>query len=436
MVLALLGVSIGLGNFWRFPYMMGIFGGGGFLVIYLAVVVTVGVPAMLAELTLGRMTRRGPFGAFASAGLPAGQLRAVRVAFLRQEARAGGDRVREAHEPELGRRPRDGVLLFFGVGMAMTYYLVVLGWILAFFVEACAGLLGLADPGPESFGRLHGSWPTQLACSAVVAAAAATVVARGVRSGIERISRVFLPVFGALTLFLAAWALTLPGAIEGVRYLFTVDFSILSPRSFLAAFGQAFFSLGLGGTFLVIYGSYLPADAPLSRRAASTAFGDVFASLIAVLVMMPIAFVFGLSPASGPPLLFEVMPAAFVAMRGGAFFGTLFFLGLGCIAFLSGVAAVEVLVGSIVESRGWNRTRTSVGVCAVLALLGLPAMFSLDYIIWSDLLWGSTMQPIGSVAAVLALAWGAGRQKARAELALSIMVAAIWCSLDMAWSWS
>lgn len=385
MVLALLGVSIGLGNFWRFPYMMGIFGGGAFLAIYLLVVVTVGVPAMLAELTLGRLTRRGPFGAFAGAGLPAGR--------------------------------QIGVLLFFGVGMAMTYYLVVLGWILAFFLEACAGLIGLADPGPESFGRLHGSWPVQLLCSAAVAAAAATVVARGVRSGIERISRVFLPVFGVLTLFLAVWALTLPGAIEGVRYLFTVDLTALSPRSVLAAFGQAFFSLGLGGTFLVIYGSYLPADAPLSRRAASTAFGDVFASLLAVLVMMPIAFVFGLSPASGPPLLFEVMPAAFVAMRGGALFGVLFFLGLGCIAFLSGVAAVEVLVGSIVESRGWCRTRTAAGVCAALVVLGLPAMFSLDYIIWSDLLWGSTMQPVGSVAAVLALAWGAGRQKTRAELA-------------------
>lgn len=385
MILALLGVSIGLGNFWRFPYMMGSFGGGAFLAIYLGVVVSVGAPAMLAELTLGRHTRRGPMGAFAAAGLPAG--RSI------------------------------GILLFFGVGMAMTYYLVVLGWLLAFFLESAASLMGAPSLGSGSFARLHGAWPLQMLCSAAVAAAAATVVTRGVQAGIERISRVFLPTFGALTVFLACWALTLPGAIDGVRYLFTVDLAQLTPRAVLAACGQAFFSLGLGGTFLVIYGSYLPAETPLPRRALVTVAGDVSASLLAVLVVMPIAFVFGLSPASGPPLLFEVMPAGFQSMAGGAYFATLFFLGLLCIAFLSGVAAIEVVVGSLVESFGWRRRRTTWAVCGLLVVMGLPAMFSLEYIVWSDLVWGSTMQPVGSVAAVVALAWGAGRQRARLELA-------------------
>lgn len=385
MVLALLGVSIGLGNFWRFPYMMGSFGGGAFLSVYLLVVAAVGIPAMLAELTLGRATRRGPMGAFERASLP------------------GGRTV--------------GLVLFLGVGMAMTYYLVVLGWLLAFAVLSLGSLVGQADLSSGSFATLHARWPLQLLCVTVVAAAAATVVGRGVQRGIERISGLFLPLFGVLTVFLAAWSLALPGAPEALRYLLDWDWSELTPRAVLAAVGQAFFSLGLGGTFLVIYGSYLPADTSLPRRALGTAAGDVAASLLAVLVIMPIAVTFGLSPASGPPLLFEVMPAAFNEMPGGGAFALLFFVGLGCIAFLSGVAAIEVLVGSMTDGWGWRRDRAAWVIGVVLVLLGVPAMFSVDYILWSDLIWGSTMQPVGSVAAVVALTWGLGREPVARQLA-------------------
>ncbi|HJO03220.1 MAG TPA: sodium-dependent transporter [Acidobacteriota bacterium] len=387
MIFALLGVSIGLGNFWRFPYMMGIFGGGAFLAIYLLIVVVVGVPALLAELMLGRATGRGPVEAFVRAGVPAGR--------------------------------QIGQLLFVGVAMAMTYYLVVLGWLLAYLVMSLGWALGLNEISSASFAALHARWPVQMLCSAIVAGAAATVVTRGVRSGIERISSVFLPVFGVLTLGLVAWSLSLPGAGEGFRYLFTFDWRALTPLAVMAAVGQAYFSLGLGGTFLVIYGSYLPADAPLPRRAISTAVGDVAASILAALIVIPVAFAYGLSPATGPPLLFEVMPAAFVAMPAGPVFGVAFFLGLLCIAFLSGVAAIEVLVGSLADSRGWSRGRSAWVISTLLVLAGLPAMLSLDYIVWSDLLWGSTMQPVGSVAAVVALAWGLGRSSVRQQLTRS-----------------
>ncbi len=379
--LALLGVAVGLGNVWRFPYMMGLFGGGAFLILYLAIVAAFGVPALMAELALGRHTRRGPLTAFAEAGLPAGR-------FL-------------------------GGVLYFGVAMAMSYYLVVVGWILAYVVMALGNILGMMnDFGPQTFSRLQAQWPVQVLCAALVAIASAEVVGRGVRVGIERVSRVFVPLFAVLMLLLAVRSLTLPGAIEGVVYLLDPDWGAVTPRAVLAAVGQAFFSLGLGGTFFVIYASYLPERGSLRRRAFTTAGGDVAASLLAGLAIMPAVFATGLSPDAGPALLFEVVPAACAAMPGGMVFAFVFFVGLGCVAFLSGVAAVEVLVGSLTETVGWPRRRTAWILCGGLVIVGLPATLSVDYLFQSDLIWGSTMQPAGSVVALAALTWGLGRKGA------------------------
>ncbi len=382
--LALIGVAVGLGNVWRFPYMMGLFGGGAFLLLYLGIVVLFGVPALMAELALGRHTRRGPLTAFAEAGLPAGR-------FL-------------------------GGVLYFGVAMDMSYYLVVVGWILAYVVMALGNILGLVnDFGPQTFSKLQAQWPVQVLCAALVAMGCAEVVGRGVRVGIERVSRVFVPLFGVLMLLLVARSLTLPGAMEGVVYLLSPDWGAITPRAVLAAMGQAFFSLGLGGTFFVIYASYLPDKGSLRKRAFTTAGGDVAASLLAGLAIMPAVFATGLSPDSGPALLFEVVPAACAAMPGGMVFALVFFVGLGCVAFLSGVAAVEVLVGSLTETLGWPRRRTAWVLCTGLVIIGLPATLSLDYLFRSDLIWGSTMQPAGSVVALAALTWGLGRKVALSQ---------------------
>jgi NSS family neurotransmitter:Na+ symporter len=242
--------------------------------------------------------------------------------------------------------------------------------------------------------------------------ASAEVVGRGVRVGIERVSRVFVPLFAVLMLLLAVRSLTLPGAIEGVVYLLDPDWGAVTPRAVLAAVGQAFFSLGLGGTFFVIYASYLPDRGSLRRRAFTTAGGDVAASLLAGLAIMPAVFATGLTPDSGPALLFEVVPAACAAMPGGMVFAFVFFIGLGCVAFLSGVAAVEVLVGSLTDTVGWPRRRTAWVLCGGLVIVGLPATLSVDYLFRSDLIWGSTMQPAGSVVALAALTWGLGRKGA------------------------
>lgn len=385
-IFALLGVAIGLGNVWRFPYMMGLFGGGAFLLLYLVLVGIVGVPALMAEMALGRHTRAGPLESFADAGLPGGRLA--------------------------------GAVLYFGVGMAMSYYLVVVGWIVAYLGIIAGNLVGVVDTfSSATFGVLQDNWLLQVACAALVAMASAEVVGRGVRSGIERISGLFVPLFAVLMILLVVRSVTLPGAEAGLRYLLTPDWTQLTPRAVLMAVGQAFFSLGLGGTFLVIYGSYLPDGSSLTRRALSTAGGDVAASLLAAFAVMPAVFASGLSPAEGPQLLFSVLPAACAAIPGGLVFGLAFFGGLGCVAFLSGVAAVEVLVGSLVDSFGWRRRPTAWMLCSLLVVLGVPATRSLDYLTMSDQVWGSTMQPLGSVVAVAALTWTLGKRHAQAQLA-------------------
>ena len=229
---------------------MGLFGGGAFLLIYLVVVALFGVPALMAELALGRSMRKGPLTAFAGAGIPGGKV-------------VGG-------------------VLFLGVGMGMSYYLVVVGWVLAYCVLAFLNLLGVSNNfSSDTFAWLQENWPLQVLCAAVVAAASAEVVGRGVKGGIERASTVFVPVFGVLMTLLAVRSLTLPGAWEGVRYLFTPEWENVTRRAVLSATGQAFFSLGLGGTFFVIYGSYLSDEESLARRAVGTAAGDIVASLLA-----------------------------------------------------------------------------------------------------------------------------------------------------------
>lgn len=399
---ALIGVAVGLGNVWRFPYMMGLFGGGAFLLIYLFVVAIVGVPALMAELALGRATRRGPLSAYAMAGIGAGKT--------------------------------VGVLLFIGVGMAMSYYLVVVGWILAYLVIAIANVGGVTNNfSSATFGWLQANWSLQVLCAAIVALGSAEVVGRGVKRGIEKASIVFVPLFGLLMILLAIRSVTLPGAWDGIVYLLTPNWGDVTRQALLAATGQAFFSLGLGGTFFVIYGSYLQDSESLPRRAVSTAVGDVFASLLAAFAVIPAVFATGLSPTSGPALLFEVLPEVCLQIPGGMVFAIFFFAGLGCVAFLSGVAAVEVLVGSLTESMSVSRRKAAWGVCMVLVVIGLPATRSLDYLFMSDQIWGSTMQPLGSVIAVAALTWGLGKRRAVAQLAIANGTVPTWVNTWYLW---
>lgn len=377
--MALIGVAVGLANIWRFPYMAGQYGGGAFVLIYLAFVLLLGAPALIGEWSLGRLTRAGPGGAFTKIGMPGG--RAI------------------------------GALLFVTVFMATSYYTVVVAQVLFYAVR------GGIVPDAEAFHAAHfgGVTPLNLGLTALVFFAMGAVCAFGVRRGVERLSRIAIPLVGLGLIAVALRSVTLPGAMEGVRYFLWPDLDRVGGATFLAALGQAFFSLSLGGTFFLAYGSYLPSAADLRRLAASTVLGDSGAAILGGLAVLPAAFALAVAPASGPPLVFFTLPRVFDAMPGGAVFGPVFFAALFLAAFLSAVAALEVIVNSAVPWTGWSRRRVVVAALAVQIPLAMPSMVSADYLAWSDLLWGSTLQPVGSALTLIGLGFFVSRGRALAE---------------------
>lgn len=388
-ILTMVGVAVGLGNVWRFPYLVGRFGGAAFVLFYVAVALIIGVPALMAEWSLGRATRRGTLGAFARGGLPGGRV-------------VGG-------------------ALFCVVVAATAYYTNVVGWVLYFAIAELLSMVGVTLDAaailPPQSGFRPVSFLLQVACTGVVIVSCAVILDRGVRAGIERSSRVIMPVLYLILLLLIVRSLTLPGAGAGVMwYVGHFEWRDLTPTVMVAAMGQAIFSLSLGGTFMVTYGSYLGERESLRGSALWTAVGDTAAGVMAGFVIFPAVFAFGLEPGSGPGLLFDTIPRVFAQMPGGALFGLLFFLGLFGAAFLSDVAAFEVLVAGVVDNSTIDRRRAIRIVAAVVGLVALVPMINLDIFVPWDLTFGSGMQTLGALLAALTAGWFMGRARLLEEL--------------------
>jgi NSS family neurotransmitter:Na+ symporter len=256
------------------------------------------------------------------------------------------------------------------------------------------------------------SFVLQLVCTGVVILACALVLLRGLRSGIERASRWVMPLLFVVLGVLIVRGLTLPGSFEGVAwYILKFDLSELSGGVVLAALGQAFFSLSLGGTFMVVYGSYLDREAPLASSAFWTALGDLMAGLLAGLAILPAVFAFGLAPASGPALTFVTLPQVFDQLPLGWLFGFLFFAALLGAAWLSDVGAFEVLVAGLTDGTGMSRRRAVWTMSGVVMLVSVPPMISMRVFVPWDLTFGSGMQTLGALVAVIAVGWWIDRAK-------------------------
>ncbi len=350
----------------------------------------IGVPGLMAEWSLGRHTGRGTVGAFQRAGLPLG-------------------------------RPI-GWFLFIVVTAATAYYSNAIGWVLAFALQNLLEAVRLPafNAGrvlPPASGFVPTLFLLQLGCTATVLLVCAAVLVRGLRRGIEAVSNVLVPALFGILLILIVRGVTLPGAWAGVQwYLLKFRVADLTPTVMVAALGQVVFSLSLGGTFMVVYGSYLARDLPLGRNAVLTASADTAAGLLAGLAIFPAVFALGLQPGSGPGLIFETLPRVFAAMPAGHFFAALFFVSLLLAALLSDIAALEVLIAGITDNTRLARRHATLLVTVLVMALALPPMINLRVFVPWDLTFGSGMQTLGALLAAITVGWCLQQSAALREL--------------------
>jgi len=389
LLMTMIGVAVGLGAVWRFPYMVGKFGGAAFVLFYLLVVFFVGIPALMAEWTLGRHTRRGTLGAFEKGMFPGGK-------FV-------------------------GAFLFFIVFWATGYYSNALGWVgfhgLSELVNALGANLDASAILPPEEGFNLTSLLLQLMMTAFVIFSCGIVLIKGLRKGIEKTSKWIVPLLFTILIILVIRSVTLRGASEGIKwYIGAFRFSELTPSVMAAALGMAFFSMSLGGTFMVIYGSYLNRQANIFKNAVFTGIAASAAGLLAGFAIFPAVFSFGLKPSEGPGLIFQTLPKTFDMMPAGWLFGLLFFLGLFGAAYLSDVAAFEVLVGGIVDNTRLERKKAVILTCLIVFVLAIPPMINFKIFLPWDLTFGSGMQALGSLLAVITAVWCMKRADALKEL--------------------
>lgn len=414
-ILAAGGSAVGLGNIWKFPYITGVNGGGAFVLVYLITVLLVAAPIMVAEVMLGRHGRQSPINTMRD---------------LAREAKAS------RHWYLLG-----AVGIGTGV-LILSYYSVVAGWALAYVFKTGAGELNGAnsDQVHALFSGLTGNPMALLFWHTLMIIMTMSVVARGVRSGLEQAVRWMMPVLFVLLLVLVGYAMSSSGFYAGMSFLFQPDFSKIGPQGVLVAMGHAFFTLSLGMGAIMTYGSYLNERISILPTVAAIAFLDTLVSLLAGIAIFPLVFSYGLTPGAGPGLIFETLPLAFGQMPGGAFFGTLFFVLLVFAAWTSTISIIEPAVAWLVENHRFSRKRACVAIGLLTWGIGFATVLSFNA--WQDYKWfgntafetidfltSSVLLPLGGLSIALFAGWVMSERVVRSEL----MVARPW--VYRAWYW-
>ena len=353
-LLAAIGGAVGLGNLWRFPYMAGEYGGSGFVVIYLAFVFLLGVPLMAAEMLLGRRGHRSPINAIG--------------VLVRDENASGFWKL-------IGWI---SVLVPFA---GLTYYAVVGAWSIDYFVFASGdGFDGFDGTSSGTTFNLRIDRPLyQAALHGLFIALTGFVVANGVNKGIERATKVLMPLLMVVIVVLVIYGMVAGDFAGAARFLFNPDFSQLTRESFLVALGQALFSLGIGVGLMITYSSYMPPDFSLRSCSIIICVGDTIAALLAGFAIFPIVFASNLDPAGGPGLIFVTLPIAFGSMPAGHLMGTLFFALLFFAAFTSAIGMLEPVVASLEERWPGMRKRMTVFAAAAIWVIGLGSVWSFSF---------------------------------------------------------
>ena len=411
-ILAASGSAVGLGNIWKFPYITGENGGAAFVLVYLLCIAIVGIPIMIAEVMIGR---RG-------GGSPLMSMRRL-LAENRLSARWQW----------VGAM---GMLASF---LILSFYSVIGGWALSYVGNSAAGAFNGAST--EQIGALFGNLLSDpgslLLWHSLFMLLVIMIVARGIRSGMEKAINILMPMLFVLLLVMVGYAMNTDQFAAGFSFLFNPDFSKLTTDGVLTALGHAFFTLSLGMGVMMAYGSYLPKQVSIVKTAVTVSVLDTLVALLAGLAIFPLVFANGLEPGAGPGLIFQTLPLAFSQMPGGVLFGTLFFVLLVVAAVTSAISLLEPAVEWLEERGGLSRFgSTLIAGCAVW-LLGIVTVLSFN--LWADVtplamferFEGKTlfdlldfatanlMMPLGGLLVALFVGWKLPMQLSQSELALS-----------------
>ncbi len=384
-VLAMAGSAIGLGNIWRFPYLVGQNGGAAFILVYIVACALLAIPVFLSECVIGRRSGSSTFGAMRKL--------------------APGSNYRWA-----------GLVTVITPVLLLSFYSVVGGWSVDYLLKACT--LRFTQDSAGVFEELLSSTWEPIFMHTAFMVGTAIVILLGVKKGIERFTKVTMPLLFILIIIIVVFGLTLPGAGKGVEYLVKPDFTKITPSVITSAMGQAFFSMSLGVGTILTYASYVSKEENLMVSAGGTAVFDLLFAVLAGFAVMPAVFAAGIQPGQGPGLLFDTLPYIFSQMTPwvGAVISILFFLSVLVAALTSSISLLEVGVAYLVEEKGVSRTKATIGLGALVWAIGVACSLRGGVFDFLDHLCSDWLMPFGGLLFAMFVGWKMSKADVRDEL--------------------
>lgn len=400
-VLSAAGASVGLGNIWRFPYLAAKYGGGIFLLIYIILALTFGYTMIVAETSLGRMTRKSPVGAFRSSG------KSKWLSF-------------------------GGWLNAIIPILIVPYYSVIGGWVIKYLAEYIRGNgTELATDG--YFGSFISNGMSTELCFIVFTLFTVLIIYAGVENGVERVSKVMMPVLVVLSIVISMYSVTRPGALAGVKYFLVPNVKHFSWMTVVTAMGQMFYSLSIAMGILVTFGSYMKKEVSIEESTKNVEIFDTAIAVMAGLMIIPAVFAFSGGDAetlqAGPALMFITIPKVFESMGLGTFVGILFFVLVLCAAVTSSIALTESAVSTFQDELKWGRKKATIIVGVIMVALGSLSslgygplagvrIIGMQFLDFFDFLTNSVMMPIAAIATCLLVSRVIGVKKIEEEMLL------------------
>ncbi len=376
-ILSTIGFSVGVGTLWRFPYVCGTYGGGLYLLTYIAFMVIIGIPLFSAEVSIGLASRRTPVKAYISLS---------------------------------GKKPWGlvGVFNMMCIIFVIGYTIPVYGWILQYIAATAKGSLnGMnTEQVAQYFTNVSGNYPLMFFWIGVNILLTILVVKNSLQSGIEKISKVLLPSLAVIMVFLVIFDMRLDGAVDGLKFFFSFDFESFGMESILSALGQTFFSLGIAMAVGLVFGSYQKeGEINVVKNSTIITSAVIFVAVMAGMMIFPMVYAFGLEPQAGPGLTFIVMPNVFNQMLGGRILGCLFYIAFFIAAFSSGISGWETVIGFLMEQFNLTRFKAMVGTFLLVCVIGIPATLSDNLFNLFDLLTNNVFLTLGALFMSIFVGW-------------------------------